>query len=135
MTERIESIAQQLANSDHDIIALQEIWVFAHYEHVRRSVSKRLPYSKFFYRHVLVFKKYAVNKRFPCPCFSGALGAGLAIFSRWPFISTSIYPYSLNGTPLDVAGGDWFVGKAAASVVILHPLLGQVQIFNTHVPS
>ena len=70
---------------------------------------------------------------FSSPCFSGALGAGLAIFSRWPFISTSIYPYSLNGTPLDVAGGDWFVGKAAASVVILHPLLGQVQIFNTHV--
>lgn len=34
---------------------------------------------------------------------------------------------------MDVAAGDWFVGKAAASVVILHPVLGQVQIFNTHV--
>ena len=74
-----------------------------------------------------------ISKRFSSPRFSGALGAGLAIFSRWPFISTSIYPYSLNGTPLDVAGGDWFVGKAAASVVIFHPLLGQVQIFNSHV--
>jgi sphingomyelin phosphodiesterase 2 len=52
LTERIESIAQQLANSDHDIITLQEIWVFSHYEHVRQSVSKRLPYSKFFYRYV-----------------------------------------------------------------------------------
>lgn len=44
-----------------------------------------------------------------------------------------MHPYSLNGQPIDVAGGDWFVGKGAAHIVILHPLLGQVQIFNTHV--
>lgn len=42
-------------------------------------------------------------------------------------------PYSLNGAPIDVIAGDWFVGKAAASIVIAHPLLGEVQIFNTHV--
>ena len=64
---------------------------------------------------------------------SGALGAGLAIFSRFPIISTSVHPYALNGAPLDVVAGDWFVGKAAASVVILHPVLGQIQMFNTHV--
>lgn len=64
---------------------------------------------------------------------SGALGAGLAIFSKFPIIATAVHPYSLNGAPMDVAAGDWFVGKAAASVVILHPVLGQVQIFNTHV--
>ncbi|KDR85687.1 hypothetical protein GALMADRAFT_234701 [Galerina marginata CBS 339.88] len=109
---RIGAIANELANSDYDIIALQEIWVFAHYEQIQRRVASRLPHSKFFY--------------------SGALGAGLAIFSRHPIISASIYPYSLNGTPLDVAAGDWFVGKAAAHVVILHPILGQVQVFNTH---
>lgn len=67
------------------------------------------------------------------PYVSGALGAGLAIFSRFPFIETSIHPYSLNGEPTDVGGGDWFVGKAAASVVILHPIIGRVQVFNTHV--
>ena len=48
--ERITAIANELAKFDHDIIALQEIWVFADYEHVRDSVLKRLPYSKFFYR-------------------------------------------------------------------------------------
>lgn len=48
-------------------------------------------------------------------------------------IYTSVHPYSLNGAPIDVGGGDWFVGKAAASAVILHPTLGQVQLFNTHV--
>jgi hypothetical protein len=39
----------------------------------------------------------------------------------------------LNGAPLDVKAGDWFVGKAAVSVVVDHPVLGHVQIFNTHV--
>lgn len=64
--------------------------------------------------------------------FSGALGSGLAIFSRYPIVSAAIHPYALNGTPIDVAGGDWFVGKAAAYVVIHHPVLGGVQVFNTH---
>ncbi|KAG5647691.1 hypothetical protein DXG03_008414 [Asterophora parasitica] len=110
--ERIEGIANELERFNHDIIALQEIWVFADYEKIQQRLSSRLPHSKFFY--------------------SGALGAGLAIFSRFPITSTSVYPYSLNGAPIDVSAGDWFVGKAAASVVILHPVIGQVQIFNTH---
>ncbi|KAJ6575384.1 Endonuclease/exonuclease/phosphatase [Mycena capillaripes] len=101
-TERIHAIANELAKFDHDIIALQEIWVFADYEQVRDSVVKRLPYSKFFY--------------------SGALGSGLALLSRFPIIGTSVHPYSLNGSPID----------AAVSIIISHPILGQVQVFNTH---
>ncbi|KAG6335095.1 hypothetical protein ID866_4004, partial [Astraeus odoratus] len=46
--------------------------------------------------------------------------------------STSITPYSLNGEPIDVTGGDWFVGKAVGSVTIIHPILGKVQVLNTH---
>ncbi|KAF6766740.1 inositol phosphorylsphingolipid-phospholipase C, partial [Ephemerocybe angulata] len=110
--ERIEAIAHELSQGDHDIIALQEIWVYADYQKVQERVAKKLPNSKFFY--------------------GGALGAGLAIFTRFPIIATSVHPYSLNGAPIDVAAGDWFVGKAAASAVLLHPVLGQVQIFNTH---
>lgn len=48
--QRVAAIASALAASDYDVIALQELWVFADYEHVRSSVSSRLPYSKFFYR-------------------------------------------------------------------------------------
>ncbi|KZP28800.1 DNase I-like protein [Athelia psychrophila] len=110
--ERVAAIAASLAESSYDIVALQELWVFADYQKVRESVRGSLPYSKFFY--------------------SGALGAGLVIFSRFPIIETSVNPYSLNGAPIDVIAGDWFVGKAAASIVIAHPLLGEVQIFNTH---
>lgn len=64
---------------------------------------------------------------------SGALGAGLVIFSRFPIIAATIHPYSLNGSPVDVAAGDWFVGKAAASILFAHPILGHVQVYNTHV--
>lgn len=55
------------------------------------------------------------------------------ILSRFPILAATIHPYSLNGSPIDVLAGDWFVGKAAASVLIAHPILGQTQIFNTHV--
>lgn len=34
---------------------------------------------------------------------------------------------------MDVIAGDWFVGKAASSVVVVHPVLGEVEVFNTHV--
>ncbi|RXW22663.1 hypothetical protein EST38_g3175 [Candolleomyces aberdarensis] len=110
--ERIEAIAHELSQGDHDIIALQEIWVYSDYQKVQERLAKRLPNSKFFY--------------------GGALGAGLAIFTRFPILSTAVHPYSLNGAPIDVTAGDWFVGKAAAALVLLHPILGQVQIFNTH---
>lgn len=47
---RVEAIARVLAASDYDIVTLQELWVFADYEHVRDTVAKILPHSKFFYR-------------------------------------------------------------------------------------
>ncbi|KIN93858.1 hypothetical protein M404DRAFT_997447 [Pisolithus tinctorius Marx 270] len=110
--ERIAAIADAFSNSDHDIVALQELWVEEDYNKIRSAVSHRLPYAKRF--------------------LSGALGAGLAIFTKWPIISTSVTPYSLNGEPIDVAGGDWFVGKAVGSIIIMHPILGKVQVFDTH---
>ncbi|TDL28073.1 DNase I-like protein [Rickenella mellea] len=109
--KRIQAITNELARAAYDIVALQELWVFADYELVRNSVPQ-LSYSKFFY--------------------SGALGSGLALFSRFPIIDATIHPYSLNGSPIDVAAGDWFVGKAAARVLIEHPVLGLVEVFNTH---
>lgn len=64
---------------------------------------------------------------------SGALGSGLAILSKFPVISAQALPYSLSGLPLAVIAGDFFVNKAAGSVVVLHPELGEVEIWNTHV--
>jgi hypothetical protein len=55
LEQRIEAIAHELASSSYDIIALQELWVFAHYERIRQRVSGKLPHAKFFYRHVSNF--------------------------------------------------------------------------------
>ena len=43
------------------------------------------------------------------------------------------HPYSLAGSPLDVIGGDWLVGKAAVSVLLGHSILDKLQVFNTRV--
>ncbi|CAE6446012.1 unnamed protein product [Rhizoctonia solani] len=109
---RTRAIGDEIAASNYDIVGLQELWVQADYDYIKSRVAHKLPHSKYF--------------------LSGALGAGLAIFSRFPIQSTSLHPYSLCGSPLDVAGGDWFVGKAVVSAIIDHPLLGEVEIFNTH---
>ncbi|KAH7338788.1 DNase I-like protein [Rhizoctonia solani] len=109
---RTRAIGDEIAASNYDIVGLQELWVQADYDYIKTRVAHKLPHSKYF--------------------LSGALGAGLAIFSRFPIQSTSLHPYSLCGSPLDVAGGDWFVGKAVVSAIIDHPLLGEVEIFNTH---
>lgn len=65
--------------------------------------------------------------------YRGALGSGLAIFTRFPIISAEAFPYSLSGVPYHPVDGDFFVNKAAGNVVILHPLLGEVEVWNTHV--
>lgn len=111
--ERLRALADLLSTCDYDIIALQEIWVHADFQAIRNAVLKNLPYSKYFY--------------------SGALGSGLALFSRFPITGSSIIPYHLNGSPLDVAGGDFFVGKSITSIIVEHPALGEVEVFNTHV--
>jgi sphingomyelin phosphodiesterase 2 len=48
--ERIALIADAIAATDHDIVGLQELWVYADYEHIRGKVASRLPHSKFFHR-------------------------------------------------------------------------------------
>lgn len=65
--------------------------------------------------------------------FRGALGSGLAIFTRFPLIGAHALPYSLSGSPAQAFAGDFFVKKAAGNIVILHPVLGEVEIWNTHV--
>ncbi|CAE6500322.1 unnamed protein product [Rhizoctonia solani] len=111
-TIRIRAIGDEIATSNYDIVGLQELWVEEDYNYIKSKVAHKLPYSKYF--------------------LGGIFGAGLATFSRFPIKSTSLHPYSLCGLPLDVARGDWYVGKAVAGVVVDHPLLGEVEIFNTH---
>ncbi|CAO3697799.1 unnamed protein product [Rhizopus stolonifer] len=63
---------------------------------------------------------------------SGAFGSGLAILSRFPIISSTYHRYTLNGKPLKIFHGDYYVGKGAGAVVLKHPQLGNINVFNTH---
>lgn len=113
---RIKAIATHLASSStphYDFVCLQEIWFESKdWRFLKHALASRYPHSKFFY--------------------SGAFGSGLAILSRWNIVETVTSPYSLNGQPINVGQGDWFVGKACGSITINHPKLGLVDVWNTH---
>lgn len=46
----MHGITDFMVRSDHDIVALQELWVYSDYEMVRDAVQSRLPHARFFYR-------------------------------------------------------------------------------------
>lgn len=114
--QRIKAIASHLASSatpHYDFVCLQEIWYESKdWRYLKHTLASRYPHSKFFY--------------------SGAFGSGLAVLSRWSILETKTHPYSLNGQPLHVQHGDWFVGKACGCVTVDHPRLGLLDVWNTH---
>ncbi|KAI9282703.1 Endonuclease/exonuclease/phosphatase [Sporodiniella umbellata] len=107
---RLRSLAEKLRKDEYDLIAFQELWVQADYDHMKESLG--LPFSKYFY--------------------SGVFGSGLAIFSRFPILSSTFRPYSLYGKPLKLFHGDFYVGKGVGAIVLQHPCLGEVSVLNTH---
>ncbi|CAG8564830.1 7001_t:CDS:2 [Ambispora leptoticha] len=108
----MEAIADALAKSEYEIVCLQEVWVYSNFELIRNRTKRRLPYAKFYY--------------------SGMLGGGLVILSRYPILEVTHQPYRLNGLPIKVTHGDWYVGKGVASALIDHPVAGVIEVFNTH---
>lgn len=113
-SERIRAIAKRLQDChEYDVIAVQEVWVESDYELLRASVQDYLPFSKRWYSGILA-------------------GPGLAVFSRWPIESAWIYKFPLNGRPSAFWRGDWYVGKAAGSCVIVHPSGRRLEVINAH---
>jgi len=112
---RIEAIARRLADESeqHDIVALQELWVEEDFELVRESVQHYLPHVKRWYSGILT-------------------GPGLVVFSRWPIESAWIFRFPLNGRPSAFWRGDWYVGKSAGSCVIRHPCGRRLEVINAH---
>ena len=111
--ERMDAIAKTLANSDYNIVALQEVWSPDNYETIRTHVKANLPYSQFYY--------------------GGAFGMGLAVFSKWPISETSAFAYPLNGRPTAFWRGDWYVSKGIGQARILHPSGQIIDVLVTHV--
>lgn len=95
------------------MIALQEVWMLQDYEYIKQTLSPKIKYAEYFY--------------------SGALGSGLAIFSRYPILSSNFIRFTLAGRPLRVLEGDYYVGKGCASVCVRVPEIGLVDVYTTHV--
>ncbi|KAI7877007.1 DNase I-like protein [Lichtheimia hyalospora FSU 10163] len=109
---RLCAIADAISNTDYDIVALQELWMPEDFEYLKQQTQSMLPYANLYY--------------------SGALGSGLAILSRYPIVSTSYSRYTLAGRPLKIFHGDFYVGKGYASACVDHPDIGIIEVFNTH---
>ena len=117
--ERLKRIGAELAAATPQpaIVALQECWTQQDYMSIREQTKHILPYGKFY--------------------FSGIMGGGLAILSKWPIESSNMLRYVLNGRPTAFFRGDWFVGKGVACAKV--KLTGgswkgrYLSVFCTHV--
>ncbi|KAA8907530.1 Endonuclease/exonuclease/phosphatase [Sphaerosporella brunnea] len=111
---RLNEISLRIARAvpAYDIVALQEFWVYSDYVNLRHKTQNVLPYGKFY--------------------FSGAIGGGLVILSKWPFEQSSMFRYPLNGRPTAFFRGDFYVGKGVACASIRHPGGKIIDVFNTH---
>ncbi|CAH0721530.1 unnamed protein product, partial [Brenthis ino] len=89
--ERIEAIAKYLSQASHNIVCLQEIWSEKDYLYLTEKLSENLPYSHYFY--------------------SGVLGSGLCVFSKWMIQDVFFHQWPLNGYIHKIHHGDWFGGK------------------------
>jgi len=47
--DRIAVIAQALSDSSHDIVGLQELWMYSDYELVEAKVAPKPPHAKYFH--------------------------------------------------------------------------------------
>lgn len=110
--KRIKAIASKLIDINVDIICLQELWLNDDFEYMKNFLMSFYPFNKYFY--------------------SGVVGSGLAIFSKYPFLDSDFINYNMNGPPLEVIKGDWFAGKGVGWVTINHPSYGLIDVYTTH---
>ena len=113
---RISAITRYFTKNPRglDIICFQELWMADDYRTVRAALSLEFPNAHYFK--------------------SGAVGSGLAVFSKFPIEDAWWKGFTLTGKAHRIFDGDWFAGKGIGAVRIKHPIIGDIDVFNTHVP-
>ncbi|KAK3753757.1 hypothetical protein QZH41_016441, partial [Actinostola sp. cb2023] len=109
--KRFSHIAKELATGKYDVVSLQEVWSQTDYQYICTVVADVLPYTVYFY--------------------SGVIGSGVCVFSKYPITDTYTYRFSVNGYMHMVHHGDWFGGKSVGYCLIEHPKQ-QLHFFTTH---
>ncbi|OXU23225.1 hypothetical protein TSAR_014811 [Trichomalopsis sarcophagae] len=102
---RMNAIADKLMSEDYDIVCLQEVWSIDDFRLIRAKTQDRLPYSHYF--------------------FSGVVGSGICIFSRYCIGDVMFHKWPLNGYVHKIHHGDWFGGKGVG--------LCRIQAQNVHI--
>jgi len=108
---RMRAIAQHLADSDYDLVLLQEVWVPSDFEHICKVAKDALPFTHFFDQ--------------------GIIGTGTCVLSKVPIVDAVFHEFSMNGYPHQVLHGDWFAGKGLGVVTLdFHGL--NIHVFVSH---
>jgi len=108
---RFRAIAQHLADSDYDIVCLQEVWCPSDYRTIIDVARDVLPFNHFF--------------------DNGIIGTGTCILSKAPIQDATFHEFSLNGYPHKVLHGDWFAGKGLGVCGIDYKGLN-IHVFVSH---
>jgi len=108
---RMRAIAQHLANSDYDLVLLQEVWVPSDFEHICKVTRYVLPFTHFFDQ--------------------GIIGTGTCVLSKVPIVDAVFHEFSMNGYPHQVLHGDWFAGKGLGVVTLDFQGLN-IHVFVSH---
>ncbi|KOX76826.1 Putative neutral sphingomyelinase [Melipona quadrifasciata] len=102
---RMIAIAEKFDIENYDIICLQEVWSVEDFKMIQVKTQEQLPYSHYFY--------------------SGVLGSGICILSKFPVKDVMFHKWSLNGYVHKIHHGDWFGGKGVG--------LCRLQIHNMNI--
>jgi len=108
---RFRAIAQHLADSDYDIVCLQEVWCPSDYRTIVDVARDVLPFNHFF--------------------DNGIIGTGTCILSKAPIQDATFHEFSMNGYPHKVFHGDWFAGKGLGVCGIDYKGLN-IHVFVSH---
>ncbi|KAG7203833.1 hypothetical protein KM043_013844 [Ampulex compressa] len=110
---RMEAIAEKFATGEYDVICLQEVWSFADFQMIKAKTQEQLPYSHYF--------------------FSGVLGSGICILSRYVIEDVMFHKWALNGYVHKIHHGDWFGGKGVGLCRLnIHNMYINVYVTHLH---
>lgn len=109
--ERMQHIGEELSTGKYDIVSLQEVWT-EHDSLLLQELTKVvLPYAHYFY--------------------SGVIGAGLLILSKFPIVSSLFHTWTVNGYCHRIQHADWFGGKGVGMCRIRVGEL-YIHVYNAH---
>ena len=89
--QRMKAIGKYLAESDFDIVLLEEVWTREDFELLKIMCSNVYPFSHFFDH--------------------GIIGSGTCIFTKYRLKNANFHEFAMNGYPVKFWHGDWFAAK------------------------